>query len=281
MRRAVVFSGVLIALVMGAIAVRPVRQSIEWEWVRSTQKPDQLRWFIAASPDSSHTEQARQLLDSIEWASARNSGDAERVRAYLSSHPDGVFVHEANVLLEGMVWKQAEQSHRQESYQEYLRRWPNGEHVAAAKDKLEMMRKASLLSDEERSVVAKECNSLKQTNELLTKQIGKCVEVLGLPTCTGGPLSGTFTRYASLSVFVGAAGDFAGGLGGGNILSNYTSARNELEKAGVLSLVKQESEANSGIKAAVKQAEIRSKESFGNVDAVCSVFSTEDGSAVR
>ena len=144
-----------------------------------------------------------------------------------------------------------------------------------------MMRKASLLSDEERGVVAKECNSLKQTNELLTKQIGKCVDVLGMPTCTGGPLSGTFTRYASLSVFVGAAGDFAGGLGGGSILSNYTSARSELEKAGVLSLVKREQDANSRLRATVKNAEIRSKESFGNTDAVCSIVPPEDGSVVQ
>ena len=248
MRRTLILSGVLLTLFAGAAAVRPLRQYVEWVYVRTTQKPDQLRWFIAACPDSPHAEQARLLLDA-------------------------------------MAWKQAEQSYQQEGYEEYLKQWPNGVHATDAKAKIEklaMMRKLSLLSGDERAVLEKECNVLKQTNERLTKLIGKCVDLSGIPVCTGGPLSGDFTKFIALSGFVQAAGEFAGNFAGGNkMVSEYTSLRSKLENAGVPSLIQQGHDANLRLSSTVKRAESRTKESFGNTDAVCSLVSSVDGSVTQ
>jgi hypothetical protein len=111
----------------------------DWQQTADSGSITELEQFRAKYPKSQHLGDLGTKLDDLYWGKATSTGTAAGFNEYLSKVPNGKHQSEAQ---QEIAWSQAETNNTIQSLQEYEQRYPQEPHFAAARKKIEDLKRA-------------------------------------------------------------------------------------------------------------------------------------------
>jgi hypothetical protein len=101
----------------------------DWEKVRATSDPAQLRDFRKNHPNA-HAAEAEPLLDRLAWSSTKKDS-TESLHAYVHDFPSGAYATQAELQIADLVWKGVDRA-KIEQVRKFLEENPKGPHALEA-----------------------------------------------------------------------------------------------------------------------------------------------------
>lgn len=125
-----------------------IKDDGDWKAIKDKPVINSFQEYLIAHPKGRHLEEAKKEIDDLEWSQVKNDISLKAIMKFIDEHPSSSHLAEAYKILpplqERKSWQNACDTKTFDAYENFIKEFPNSADATAAKEKMDIIRKATI-----------------------------------------------------------------------------------------------------------------------------------------